>query len=67
VTNFKVIKATTINGEKRKKGDIIDVVPCNIEKYTARGLIEVITGNDETLLEEIIEIIENDDDFKPVE
>ena len=67
MTNVKLLKATTINGEKRKKGDIIDVVPCNIEKYTARGLIEVITGNDETLLEEIIEIIENDDDFKPVE
>tara|TARA_R110000796_G_scaffold34567_3_gene89213 strand:- start:7957 stop:8160 length:204 start_codon:yes stop_codon:yes gene_type:complete len=67
VTKVKLLKATTINGEKRKKGDDIDVVPCNIEKYTARGLIEVITGNEETLLEEIIEIIENDDDAKLIE
>lgn len=66
MTKAKLLKATTINGEKRKKGDIIDVVPCNVDKYTARGLIEVITGNDETLLEEIIEIIESDD-AKPVE
>jgi hypothetical protein len=66
VTKVKLLKATTINGEKQKKGDIIDVVSCNIEKYLARGLIELTTGNDESVPEKIIEIIESED-AKPVE
>jgi hypothetical protein len=67
VTNFKVIKAFNRNGNKIKKGEIIDVIPCSVDKLTARGFIEVNDSNDDVLLEEIIEIIENDDDAQPIE
>ena len=40
VTRVKVVKASTISGEKRKKGDIVDVVPSKIEKLKANGLVD---------------------------
>ena len=67
MTNFKVIKAFNRNGNKIKKGEIIDVIPCSVDKLTARGFTAVNDSNDDVLLEEIIEIIENDDDAQPIE
>ena len=67
MTNFKVIKAFNRNGNKIKKGEIIDVIPCSVDKLTARGFIAVNDSNDDVLLEEIIEIIENDNDAQPIE
>ena len=49
MTNVRVIKASTISGEKRKKGDVVDVVPSKLEKLKANGLIEDI--NDESVIE----------------
>lgn len=49
MTNVRVLKASTISGEKRKKGDVVDVVPCKLEKLKANGLIEDI--NDESVIE----------------